>query len=751
MNNFFDPSIPKIIQKSAFGRARKLPKNRFSNHLRYIWKRAFLAAILFISSGFSEDSSTIGLIGGPSPGPSLPPFAAVVSSNGQITPLSIPFASGRIAAASINVSGLGLIGGGGENAPFAALVTPNGNTVPLILPFSSGIINDVSINSSGMGLIGGDNSLGSAFGAFVSPQGLVSNLFSLPSSGGINAVSINSSGVGLIGGSSVAPPYAALIAPNGSVTPLTLPSTSGVIQTVSINIQGVGLIGGSLSDVPYAALVKPNGDVIPLDIPFSSGFIESVAINSSSTGLVGGSNFSGSAGFAAFVSSNGTLSPLNLPFTSGNITAVSINSSRQGLVGGNIDFNGPPFAAFVFPDGTLLPLILPFTAGAVKSVAINSAGIGLIGGELIGGENPPFAALVAPNGSLTLLGPLFMSGGVDTTALLDVLVPKSVGPYGSSLNSQFALSTVFEQHYVNQKYLRNACEADLFQIGECCCRNNDNLTLWSSVLGDYVRQNSIEKIPTFTNRIAGAIAALDYRGTQNVMVGGGLAYTFNYVLYQKGLGHASINQESAFFYASLNYPHFFFNIALWGGLYQTQNIRHSISLITSKSKPKGWTLCPHIELSTPFYANNSEWLVIDPFILFDFANGWQNHFHEHGKSGFNIVLNSQHTSLLRSETGLRFYEILQYCWGNVILEEKGSYVNRAPIHMGTGRAYFIGSISSFQVETFEQSVQNLGCIEIHAKMTPHNSRYPYCSFGYQGEFGQSFQSHLIDLEVGMKF
>jgi hypothetical protein len=159
-----------------------------------------------------------------------------------------------------------------------------------------------------------------------------------------------------------------------------------------------------------------------------------------------------------------------------------------------------------------------------------------------------------------------------------------------------------------------------------------------------------------------------------------------------------------------------------------------------------------VELSAPFtlYVKGFS-LSIDPFVMFDWANSWQNSFREHGSSGLNITLNSQYSSLLRSEVGMRFIEELEYDWGCFKIEEKGSYVNKAPFHTGAGTAYFVGGIYPFGVETFSSSIQNLGVAQIAFYFTPRNTRYPYGSLDYQGEFGSSFQSHILVLEIGKAF
>ena len=143
--------------------------------------------------------------------------------------------------------------------------------------------------------------------------------------------------------------------------------------------------------------------------------------------------------------------------------------------------------------------------------------------------------------------------------------------------------------------------------------------------------------------------------------------------------------------------------------------------------------------------------MLEPFAMFNWANIWQFHLHEHGESGFNIVLGDEYSSLLRSEMGIRFYEVCTCRWGRLIFEEKGSYVNKTPFNASASSAFFIGSISSFGLETFSSNTQNLGVAEVSCNFVPSNPKSLYGSVNFQGEFGSSSQSYTLVLEAGKDF
>jgi hypothetical protein len=105
---------------------------------------------------------------------------------------------------------------------------------------------------------------------------------------------------------------------------------------------------------------------------------------------------------------------------------------------------------------------------------------------------------------------------------------------------------------------------------------------------------------------------------------------------------------------------------------------------------------------------------------------------------------------LRAETGLRFYETFFFTSWNFVLSQKLSYVNQTSFGVGRLNAFLVGSPGSFTLETLSGS-QNLGVAEFGLVFEPAKQKYPYGSISYQGELGESFQSHEINLELSWAF
>jgi len=757
----------------------------FSVSVLLIFNQVFCSAII----GGRDNNSTTAYI-------------ALVSSSGVTTPLSGPFApvgNGQVFSVAINSANVAIVGGrdNGLTTPYVVFVSPSGVTSALsgpALPVGNGMIRAVSINNVGAAIIGGRENVNNPYVALVSSSGVTSTLSgALPSGlGSIDSVSINDSGAAIIGGedNGFNTPYTAVVSSSGVATALSGPAApvgNGLIFSVAINNSGAAIIGGrdNGDTTPYAVLVSSSGVRTALSgpaTPVGLGQIRGVAINNAGAAIIGGSDNAGV--YAALVSPSGMTTALSGPASpvgAGGIRGVAINNAGAAIIGGEDNGNTTPYAVLVSPSGVRTALsgpALPVGDGMIISVAINDAGAAIIGGE-DNGNTTPYAALVSPSGITTALSgtALPVDDGfifdVALANLLDDVVPSSFGPGSSFANSLFALSSqILSNHLSFQRRMWDKTKVNLnretglltdasdviyendpqrkqFNYSKPQYSKKKNYSIWGAPFGDYAHQKSEGSIPAINNWIAGFLLAFDYHGIRNTVIGCGAAYAYNYADLSEGVGHSKTNQEFLTLYGSWMRKHFYINLALWGGLYQMKNERHSIAGITSKSNVDGWLLLPHLEISTPFYAKG-DWFLIDPFAMFDWANNWQGHVNEKGPSGFNLNIGHQYTSLLRSEAGLRFFESLTYGWGTFVLMEKASWVNKKPFHAGATQTSFISSVSSFSIEIFSNNTQNLGAVQFGMWFIPSNNPF-YGSINYHGEFGSSFQNHLISLEFGGDF
>ncbi len=682
-------------------------------------------------------------------------FVYHVSPSGVASQVNGPEFSnpGNIYSVSINTDGMALIGGNVSGGPYASFVTSTGVLVPFLDPVG-GQLFSVSINDSGNGILGGYIPGMGAYSVLVNSGGNVTPLSGSPLPAALNSyiasVSINEAGAALIGGGNFlnnTPAFAAKVTSDGQASLLTgfaLPNP-GVITTVDLNDNGNGVIGGYISmGAAYAAVVKPSGEVTQLSGP-------------------------------------------NLPPASGSIERVAINSSGMSIIGG-WDSSGAPYASFASPDGvTSLLSGDPLPAlGRIYGADVDDSGVALVVGEDFSGANPPFAAFISPSGVVThITSNTFPATGVlNQAAIVKSVVPQFAVSLESSTNTLLAATSALNSHillqhkqyeglYRHKPFWLERSEDDRDAIGlvasnelgknwfskkpktiEVCEPPKDpsRFLIWVEPFFAYDNQKKQGDIPASKNEIGGILAALDYRQSERIILGGGFGYAFDYTAYAEKIGHAKINQEIAYFYSSFQWNWVFLNATVLGGIYQLNYDRHSAGFITSKGKTDGWLVSPHLEVSAaPYFNPNWSRFLVESFVMFDWVNNWQSHYTETGPSGLNLVMQDLYTSLLRSEIGLRLYEILSYRWGNVFIEEKVSYINKAPFHVNPVPVFFVGSISSFSIETGSSSVQNLGGVQVYTSFVPANEKYPYLSIDLQGEFGSSFQGYFVGLELGQNF
>lgn len=696
---------------------------------------------------------------------------------------------------SINDFGQAIAGGVNNGACYAAYVFQNATAVSPIsnLPTTTGALQSVAINNCGIGLIGGSSTSSQAYAAFVNPDtqsaSSISGLPNFPNMT-IHSVALNTSGQGLIGGDdTVSNAYVASVQADSSEAN-EIATGAQLINSVAINESGLGLIGGLTSTASYAAYVQPiSHTVIPIsNAAFSNGMINAVAINGSGVGIIGGTNDSSFA-YAAYVNPNTftagpqiALLPQGIPSV---INTVAINEFNQALVGG-FDSSGDPYAAYVDPITQTAIAIANIPTSASPGSVINSVAMPFssrIPTGSLSGNNLIFANYInqnAPRAVFYFL-PALCSNGNNLAKSLESAAPtRNAFSLYAADNNLFILNHGLSAHLRNYHIVknqelqksetsvtrRNQISDQMLALSEEFHKmtmnetekNSSSLpnttldhpyTVWFEGIGAFTFQKAQHQTVGFDPFVGGFIFAFDKNVTKNSLAGAGLAYTFTEISEDENQGHANINQEYLFGYATWASSGLYVDGALWLGCFQTHQVRN-IQLtgfnFTATSNPVGLQLLPHFE----FGYNWNTRCIVNPFVMIDWANAWQFSYQEKGSSPFNAGQNTHYSSLLRSEAGLRFYETVDFSLWRLIIEEKGSYVNTTSFGVGTVNAFLIGSPGFFTVETLN-SAHNLGAFELSFIFESHNPKYPYGSLSYQGEFGSSFQSHQLIGEVSWDF
>lgn len=105
--------------------------------------------------------------------------------------------------------------------------------------------------------------------------------------------------------------------------------------------------------------------------------------------------------------------------------------------------------------------------------------------------------------------------------------------------------------------------------------------------------------------------------------------------------------------------------------------------------------------------------------------------------------------MLRSETGIKFYETLDFDWGMLLIKEKASYIFEKPF--GTGvTAFLTGIPTSFTVTALDQTL-HLGSIGIEILASLGESSPLSVSLNYDGEFGTDYWSNELMMVFDKSF
>lgn len=696
-------------------------------------------------------------------------------------------------------NGLTLIAGNNPlGTPYAAFVDFDTNSVlPAVSNLAPypGFLNGAGLNNIGQMaiVVGGHQNF--HWAAFVDPStnsalAPISN-FPGPTGEFLQAASINNSNVTIVGGNYSSPSiaYAAFVdfESNTALPPIQgIPTTpGGLMGGVAVNNLNQVIIGGTIGGTAYAAFVDVNTNTAGapiLNIPISAGSSigqHGVAINDNSVALIGGSD--GTSAYAAYVNmdTNTAGPPIqNLPTAPGSFTStVSLNNLNQGLVGGS---NGSSlYAAFIDP--------ITNTASDPISNLPTLAGSVIFDVSLLPYKELPkrdlrsnileFAKYLEEHclEKIFYFIPAIINRNLKSALEKAAPMRNAISLYAAD-NNLFSLNNGLSTHLRNHRYFRaESCKTRPSEGSEKA--NNTNClsespnechpiqsedrpyTVWIEGTGFFASQKHQHQTTGFDPYGGGVTLGLDRNVLDSCQVGGGVAYTYTHVHQHADTGYSNINQEYLFTYFTWSNQSFYVDTALWGSLFQIHNVR-DIHLhgwkFTSTSNPKGWQLTPHLEFGysyswRPNPEKNLE-LTVSPFVMVDWANNWQRRYHEKGKSPFNIVQESQYSSFLRSEAGLRLYERLNFCHWNLIFEESVSYVNRTPFNVGKIKACLAGCgcSGSFTVETLNGSKSLVAC-EFSTIFRPVDFAYPYGSITYYGEFTHGYQSHQATLEISWDF
>lgn len=272
---------------------------------------------------------------------------------------------------------------------------------------------------------------------------------------------------------------------------------------------------------------------------------------------------------------------------------------------------------------------------------------------------------------------------------------------------------------------------------------------WISGFGEFAYQDGSNQNPSFNFISEAALVGFDYRVPLKGMVGSSLGYLHTSFYENERMGHGNTNSGFFSFYGEVLINRFYIEPAFLGVFNVTNNTRNiAFSDFSAKAQANiySWQLVPHLEVGYDF---DCDFLDIQPFSSVDYAVNWQRRYKETNAAPYNTTEISKTTSMIRSETGLKFFQTWMFDWGSIFFKEKTSYIFAKPFG-NTVTAFFTETPNTFAVTALTQNL-NLYSIGLEIFSNVGKKSPIGISLGYDGEFGSNYISNEVIVTLSKSF
>lgn len=141
-------------------------------------------------------------------------------------------------------------------------------------------------------------------------------------------------------------------------------------------------------------------------------------------------------------------------------------------------------------------------------------------------------------------------------------------------------------------------------------------------------------------------------------------------------------------------------------------------------------------------------LEVIPFAGIDYFNIRQKQFRESDAGVYDLSVDSNRFSFLRTEAGAALSVPICLCWGTIVSKAKLSWAVWNPLSKGNITAHFLNTLIPFTVDTADRSISQFSPgFELSVW---HNSGLSITG-AYEGAFGGPIQDQEISLTLTAKF
>ncbi len=484
-----------------------------------------------------------------------------------------------------------------------------------------------------------------------------------------------------------------------------------------------------------------------------------VIVNSGATLQGIGTLFGGATIFGTISPGNspGAMTLTTLALEAGSVTNIEINptESSQLVITGSATLNGtvnvtqdggtyPPSGQYTILTGIYTGGFNPTVTGGGNAFRFSL--IQVPGFIYLDYTNYGISTDNLSGNALTLANYLNNYASLSALELVSVL---SGNTLKSALNNISPSRNAFVPYITQQTAF--SLSADLTNhidnIDPCSC---NEYSFWISGFGEYAHQRAKNQNPSFNAISEAILLGFDHYFEDRDLVGFALGYAHTRFNESDHAGHGNVNYYFGSVYENGTVGNFYLSPAIWGIFDETENTRHiSFPGFSKNAKANifAWQIVPHLEIGYDF---DFCWGEIVPFTALDWAITWQRAYHEHGAAPFNARSTGKTSSMARSETGLKFSEKWEYCWGSFFLKEKVSYVFQKPYNTGKVNTSFTGIPSTFTVTAVNQNL-NLADIGIDLSLELGRNNRATIDLAYEGEFGSNYISNQLMLTLKKDF
>lgn len=280
-----------------------------------------------------------------------------------------------------------------------------------------------------------------------------------------------------------------------------------------------------------------------------------------------------------------------------------------------------------------------------------------------------------------------------------------------------------------------------------CCPALEKNGVWVTVLGERVRQGTLDSLLGFRTTTAGALIGYDRALTDKATLGAAGGYTHSNLSWDHDGGRVLSNSFIGALYSAFCLGKFGLDVSVIGSS-MTYDIKRKIESTgvdrTARSSPYGTGFLGHLGGQYQF---NTHYLKLTPFVSGEYSYLKTGAQKEHEADSLNLHTEKFKTDFVRAEVGLDVREEFCLSWGVIVPAVSLSYVYFSPTSNTHLKTEFAEIPGSFTVTTTGHAFHEIA----PAASLAISAGDAWITLAYEGEFASKKQDQAISLNVRVQF